>query len=387
MLSGPSIGPPGCCCYALLARTPCVVLAEGEGYPSRFFERLLNIPCACLTQLFAPQSLQAAYASSSAASTTLAAFFASSPTPATLASDLQGSTTTNLALPSGTSTINSNLASEAAVLDGAQFSSTTGDGATLKTFVTATKTLITNLYTSATYTNMFNARGTFSTTPNSANYDSLKNAANAYAADANTGNLETQLNQQKAAPSAAARYSSASAPMLAAATAAATTLGSSGYIATANAAISALPPFSSYATTLSAVTLPASTVSFKGNNSMLACSACVWNPVGRLTHPSDCPLNILVVMCRQWLKPCQMLGNVLQVFDAPLAALNSLETAVVTDGSAVQGQVSSTLSAVTSATNQLQTTLLGQFEKINVSWSLLKGSVRKLHCKHMNQDS
>jgi hypothetical protein len=199
---------------------------------------------------------QAAYDSAASAQSGLAAFFTSSPTPNALATSLSTSTASSLALPPSTSTISSNLATQAAALNGAQFNSAGGDATALKNWVMATKAVITSAV--GAFDSAKTAHDTYLTSPNNANYDTMVAAANTYRAAAATNTLRNQWDQQDSSPSAATNYKTPAVGPASAAAAAAAALVP--FVATAQGAVATVPALGGYAAALGGLTLPAATV-------------------------------------------------------------------------------------------------------------------------------
>ncbi|KIZ01730.1 hypothetical protein MNEG_6234 [Monoraphidium neglectum] len=255
----------------------------------------------------------AAYASVTAATSALTSFFASSPTPAALAATLSTTTASGLALPPTTTTIRSGLTAQGAALNAAQFDATPGgsDGALLKAWVTAAKADITAA--AANFNPMATARATFFATPTGANYDALKAAVDTYAGAAATTTLESKLGEQGSAPSQASRYAAAAPPISAAAAAAYAALPA--FVTAAGGAVSGMPALGGYASGIGAVALPA-----------------------------------------------------LTLFDGPQAALDGIQSAVVTSGDTVKGQVNATLATFSGATSQLQTMVLGRLDTVQADY-------------------
>jgi len=255
--------------------------------------------------------MQAAYDSASAAATSLVGFFNSTPSPTALATDLASTSASSFAMPATTTALSTNLAAQAAVLNGAQFDATPvgSDGDLIKTWVAASKAAITSA--TAAFNTMVSARDTYFATPSNANYDAMKTAADNYRTAPATAALVAKLGEQDSAPSAAANFVAPSTSVRLAGAAAYT--GLNAYVGTAQAAITTAPALGTYASSLAAVTLPASTT-----------------------------------------------------FDAPQAALDAIEAAVITQGDQVKAQVASTLASFSGATGSLQTSVIDRMDSVQV---------------------
>ncbi|KAI8465065.1 MAG: hypothetical protein J3K34DRAFT_525687 [Monoraphidium minutum] len=259
-------------------------------------------------QLTAP--MQTALDDVAGATTALASFFSTAPTPSSIASTLATTTAASLALPAGTAALRAGLVAQAAALDGAQFNATPAlsDGDVIKSWVTAAKAAI-SASSGGEWGTMLAARSAYLATPNAANYQTFRNAAAAYSAAGATTAMRSKLGEQDSAPCAADDYASASAPIAGAAAAAYAAFP--GFVTTAQAAVAGVPSLGGFASTVSGLTLPAATV-----------------------------------------------------FDAPVAALDAIEGAVVAGGDAVKGQVTSALATFSGAVGTLESQVLGQLDSI-----------------------
>jgi hypothetical protein len=300
------------------------------------------------------KTIKAAAASAGAATAGLAAFFNATPTPSALATDLSTATSSSLALPGSTAILSAGLAAQATVLDSPQFNGAAGDGATLKTWVTDAKAAIAAAV--GNFNSLVTARDAYLASPSVANYDALAAAAKgvgSYQSAPATAAVATKLGEQDSAPSAATNYQAPSAATKAAGDAAAAGLGP--YVAAARAAVAAVPTLSGYSAALAAVSLPPATVGWGGAGSRAAVHRLVLPPAdsNHITHTHASSIKHAP-------RPAP------QTFDAPQAALDALEAAAVTQGDAVKGQVASALASFSGATGQLQGTVIGGLEGVQV---------------------